>query len=116
MIGLSQCAVGLPLILVWLVGGTMLGMRLKRNRAAAGLGIGGIALAVVDMIFSVATSAIVPFMIGQNISTQEMGVIFSGLGILRAIIAAISWGLVLAGLIMALGKPDAPEGLGSDRG
>ena len=108
---LSQCAVGLPMFLVWVVGAALIGARMKSNRTAAGLAIGGIVVAILDMLLGIGSSAATPAMLSQGYDIPSMTMFFSIFAVCRAIVSAISWGLVLAALIMALGKPEPREGI-----
>lgn len=99
-----QCAAGLPLFLVWVVAGVMILQRAETHRTAAYLALGGIVLGVLDLVAGAAASAYTPLMVQQGASASTLSVALGAAGIARAIIGAISWALVLAALVMALGS------------
>jgi hypothetical protein len=106
--GLYQCALGLPFVLVWLVAGVMIAQRIENHRSAASVALAGIAVGVLELAAGAFGSMYAPFLVQQGMSVQNIGLVLSLIGIGRTIVGAISWGLVLAALVMALGKRDTP--------
>jgi len=109
--GLFQCGEGLPIMLVWIVAGVLIVQRMESHRTAAFLALGGIAVGVLELLMGVASSAYIPVLVQQGASEQTISVFIGAFGVTRTVVAAISWGLVLAGLVIALGLRHHPEGI-----
>jgi hypothetical protein len=106
MYGLMQCALTLPTLLVWLAGGVLIGGRMSSNRAVARLALGGIAVGVLNIILGIASTIAVQTISSSDTTVDRTLAFYTSAGIIQAVVSAISWGLVLAAVIMALGKPD----------
>jgi hypothetical protein len=46
----------------------------------------------------------------QGTSLSSVGVVLSAIGVVRTLIGAVAWGLILAALVMTLGKPGGEDG------
>jgi hypothetical protein len=107
--GMFRCLIGLPLVLVWLVTGVMIAMRARNNQTAAFMALGGIALAALELVVGVGSSIYTPLLAQEVASMQSIGVALSAIGVVQTLIGAVAWGLILAALVMALGKPGGPD-------
>lgn len=112
---LLQCLIGLPLFIVLLAAGFLIAQRAQNNRNAAFMALGGIALAAVNLAGGVFSSMAAPLLIRQGTTATNTGVVLSAIGVILALVGTASWGLVLAALVMALGKPGEADGpVGND--
>ncbi len=86
----------LPVILVWLAGFILAVTRWQRHpKSSLFLTLALIIFAGQTLFKSIIDFALPVYMIQQGGSGSQMGIVFVGLGVLRAIVAAIAWILVL---------------------
>jgi hypothetical protein len=110
-IALSQCALGLPLMLVWIAAGVLIALRIDNHRNAALVALAGIVLGALELVGGTFANASAPLLIRRHgVTPQDIGTVYTVIRYVQPTLSSISWGLVLAGLVMALGKRDHPGG------
>ena len=104
---LIQVAVRLPLLIIFLGGGILILMRMQTNSVAASLALGGIALALIELLASAAVNIFLPLtLMRTGTSAADMGFILSGVNIATGLLSALAWGLMIVAVYISLGRSD----------
>ena len=93
----------LPVLAVLLVGVLLAVTRWSRHPRASALLLAGLAIQLVMGLLGLGLSAVLPWLVG-SIPGARVGVILQLVTIVRSLISAVGWGLVLAAVFADRGE------------
>lgn len=111
---LANLSVITPLILVWMGGVVIAGILWSRQRTVAILLASACLLALVTELVGGLLTSSLPFLYsGQSQGYTRLGIIFAIVGIIRSVLMAVAWGLVLSAVwrgVAARGEVEGERG------
>lgn len=93
---LANLLVYTPLLLVWIIGLVLAGMIWPRQRTVAILLLSACLIAIVTEITGGLFNASIPFLYSMRTrGTTPFGLILGAIGLIRSLLMAVAWGLLL---------------------